>query len=58
MKEFLKTAAITAVIVIVLMLINVYGNMHGIDLDSFTNNLVIALCAIIIYRDLTRNKKN
>lgn len=58
MKRFLKGAAATAAILIVFIAINVFCNMHGINLDSVSNGPVIAVCAMLIYRELTRNENN
>lgn len=57
MKQFFKGAAITAVILIVFMGINVICNINGINLDSVSSGAVIAVCAVLIYRASTSNEK-
>lgn len=57
MKNLLKGAAITAAILIVLIVINVICNINGIDLDSISNGPVIAACTMLIYKGLTKNEK-
>ncbi len=57
MKQFVKGAAVTVVVLIVLIAINVVGNLNGINLDGISNSAVMALCAILIYKGLTENKK-
>lgn len=57
MKNLLKGAAITVVIIIVLMLIHVFCNMHDIDLDPLMTGPASAVCAMFIYNGLTKNEK-
>lgn len=57
MKEFLKGAAIVVAVLLVLMAINIVGNLNGINMDSLSNGPVWALCAVMIYRDMVRDKK-
>ena len=57
MKNFLKGAAVAVVVLIVLIVINVICNMNDIDLNSVTSGPVIAVCAMLIYQGLTKNKK-
>ncbi len=57
MKQFFKGAAITAVILIVFMGINVICNINGINLNFVSNGAVTAVCAVLIYRALTSNEK-
>ena len=58
MKQVLKAAAVTAVILIVFIVINVICNMNGINLDSISNGPVIAVCAMFIYQELTKKDKS
>lgn len=58
MKNFFKGAAVTAVILIIFIAINVICNMNGIDLDSISQGPVIAVCAMLIYKGLTKNEKD
>lgn len=55
MKRFFKAAAITAVVLLVFMAISVICNINGINLDSVTNGSVIAVCAMLIYGELSKN---
>lgn len=56
MKRCFKGAAITAAILIVFMLIHIFCNMHGINLDAVSNSAVTAVCLMLIYRSLTEKK--
>lgn len=55
MKNFLKGAAVTAVVLIVLIVINVICNMNGHELDSVSTGTVASVCAMLLYRGSTRN---
>lgn len=57
MKDFLKGAAVAITILIVLIIINMFCNMRGIDLDSTSTGGVTAVCAMLIYRGLIKNEK-
>lgn len=57
MKNFLKGAVVTAVVLIIFMIINIICNMNDIDLNSVTSGPVIAVCAMFIYQGLTKNEK-
>ena len=57
MKHLLKGAAVTVTILIVLIGINMFCNMHNISLDSVSTGTVSAVCAMLFYRGLTRNEK-
>lgn len=57
MKHFLKAAAVTAVVLIVLLVINIICNMNGIELDSVMTGTVSAVGAMLIYCGLTKNEK-
>lgn len=57
MKLLLKGAAVTVVILIVLLVINVFCNMHDIHLDPSMTGTVSAICAVSFYHLLIRNEK-
>ena len=57
MKHLLKGVAVTAVIMIVLMAIHIFCNMHGIDLDPLMTGPTSAVCAMFIYNGLIRKEK-
>ncbi len=57
MKDFLKGAAVAITILIVLIIINMFCNMRGIDLDLTSTGGVTAVCAMLIYRGLIKNEK-
>ncbi|GFI38221.1 hypothetical protein AALA13_07565 [Lachnospiraceae bacterium 50-23] len=57
MKDFLKGAAVAITILIVLIIINMFCNMRGIDLDPTSTGGVTAVCAMLIYRGLIKNEK-
>ena len=58
MKNFLKGAAIVVAIWIVLIVINVICNMNGHELDSVSSGTMAAVCAMLLDRGVTKNKKN
>lgn len=58
MKHFLKGAAVTVIVLVVLIVINVICNMNGIELDSVSTGTVSAVGAMLIYYGLTKNEKN
>ena len=58
MKHLLKGAAVTVIIIIVLMAIHVFCNMHDINLDPLMTGPTSAVCAMLIYNGLTKNEKN
>ncbi len=58
MKQILKGAAISAIVLIVFIAINVICNINGINLDSISSGPVIAVCAMLIFRESTRNREN
>ena len=57
MKHLLKGAAVTAIIMIVLMVIHIFCNMHGIDLDPLMTGPASAVCAMFIYNGLIKKEK-
>ena len=58
MKDFLKGAAVAAVVLVALMVINMFCNMHDIHLDQTATATVSAVCAMLLYQGSTRNEKN
>ena len=58
MKHLLKGAAVAAAVLIAVMIINVFCNMHDIHLDQTATATVSAVCAMLLYRGLTSNEKN
>ncbi len=58
MKHFLKGAAVTAVVLIVSLVIHVFCNMKGIQLNQVTTGTMSAICAMFLYQGLIRNEKN
>ncbi|MCI9447374.1 MAG: hypothetical protein HFH36_08270 [Lachnospiraceae bacterium] len=58
MKHLLKGAAVAAVVLIALMIINMFCNMHDIHLDQTATGTISAVCAMLFYRGLIRNEQN
>lgn len=58
MKHFLKGAAVTAIVLIVLMIIHMFCNIKGIQLDQVAIGTISAVCAMFIYQGLIRNEQN
>lgn len=58
MKHFFKGAAIMGAVIIVNMIINIIGNMNGVDLNSTAAATVSAVSAMFIYDGWIRNEKN
>lgn len=62
MKHFLKGVASVAITMIISILIHIFFNVLGVDLDRYINNYVeimlSASCATLIYHVWTRNEKN
>lgn len=62
MKNFLKGVASVAITMIISILIHIFFNVLGIDLERYINNYVeimlSASCATLIYHVWTRNEKN
>ena len=58
MKHFLKGVAVTVVVMIVLIVINVICNMNGHELDSVSTGVVASVTAMLIYSGLIKNEKN
>ncbi len=58
MKHLLKGTAVAAVVLIALMIINMFCNMHDIHLDQTATGTISAICAMLFYHGLIRNEKN
>ena len=58
MKNLLKGAAVTVVVMVVLIVINVICNMNGHELDTVATGVVASVGAMLIYHGLTKNEKN
>lgn len=58
MNHLLKGVAVMAVVLFVNLIIHVFCNMHGINLDSTVTGTMSAVCALFIYQGLIRNEKN
>ena len=61
MKHFLKGDAAVAIVMFISMLIHIFFNMRGIDLNKYINNIVEIMLAssfsTLIYQLLIRNEK-
>lgn len=57
MKHLLKGTAVTAVVLLALLAINVFCNMRGIHLDSVATGTMSAVCAMLLFRGLTKKEK-
>ena len=58
MKKLLKGAAVTVVVMAILIVINVICNMNGHELNSVSTGVVASVGAMLIYDGLTKNKDN
>ena len=58
MKHFLKGAAVTVVVMIVLIIINMICNINGHELDSVSTGTVASVIAMFIYGGMTKKEKN
>ena len=58
MKHLLKGAAVAAVVLVALIVINMFCNMHDIHLDQTATGATSAVCAMLFYHGLIRNEKN
>lgn len=56
MKHLLKGAAVAAVVLVALIVINMFCNMHDIHLDQ--TGATSAVCAMLFYHGLIRNEKS
>lgn len=57
MKQILKGVAVTAIVLIIVIVINIICNVKGINMDSISNGAVVAACTVLIYRGVTRKEK-
>ena len=57
MNHFLKGAATTIVILIILIVVNVICNINGHELDAVSTSVVASVGALLIYHGLTKNDK-
>ena len=58
MKHFLKGAAAMAIVLVISLVIHVFCNMKGINLDQTVTSIVSALLAVLVYHILIKNEKN
>jgi len=58
MKNFLKALAITAIIMIVLIAVNVFCNMRGTELNTTATGTFTAIAGMYIYQAVTKGKDN
>lgn len=62
MKHFLKGVAAVAIVLFISMLIHIFFNMAGIDLNRYINNFVEIMLAssfaTLIYQILIKNEKS
>lgn len=58
MKHFLKGAAAVAIVLVISLVIHVFCNMKGINLDQTVTSIVSAMLAVLVYHILIKNEKN
>ena len=58
MKNLLKGAAITVIVLVVSMVIQIFCNVKGIQIDLTISGPTSAVCAMLVYHGLTKNEKN
>lgn len=58
MKHFLKGAAAVAIVLVISLVIHIFCNMKGINLDQTVTSIVSAMLAVLVYRLLIKNEKN
>ncbi len=58
MKHFLKGAAAMAIVLVISLVIHVFCNMKGINLDQTVTSIVSAMLAVLVYHILIKNEKN
>lgn len=58
MKHFLKGAAAMAIVLVISLVIHVFCNMKGINLDQTVTSIVSAMLAVLLYHILIKNEKN
>jgi hypothetical protein len=61
MKHFLKGVAAWAIVMSIAMLIHIFFNMKGIDLNNYINStvevLLLSSLNIALYHSFTKNEK-
>ncbi len=57
MKHFLKGAAAMAIVLVISLVIHVFCNMKGINLDQTVTSIVSAMLAVLVYHILIKNEK-
>ena len=61
MKRFLKGVAAVAIVMFISMLIHIFFNMKGIDLNRYINNAVEVMLtsslSMLLYQVLIKNEK-
>ena len=58
MKHFLKGAAVVAIVLVISLVIHVFCNMKGINLDQTVTSIVSAMLAVLVYHILIKIEKN
>lgn len=58
MKHFLKGAAAVAIVLVISLVIHIFCNMKGINLDQTVTSIVSAMLAVLVYHLLIKNEKN
>ena len=60
MKHFFKGAIAVAIVMVILIIIHIFFNMKGIDLNRYINNIVETMLAssfaMLIYQILIKNE--
>ncbi len=60
MKNFFKGAIAVAIVMVILIIIHIFFNMKGIDLNRYINNIVETMLAssfaMLIYQILIKNE--
>ncbi len=58
MKHFFKGAAVTAAVLVILMIVSIICNIQGIELNMLVTGPVAAVCSMFIYNALIKNEEN
>lgn len=58
MRNLLTGVMVTVGVVVVLIAVNVFCNMKGIQVDSVVSGSTVSVCAMLVYSGLTKKKKN
>lgn len=56
--NLLKGIAVSVVVLIALIAINMICNMNGVHLDAVVTGTTAAVCAMLVYGGLTKKKNN